>query len=455
MSNENILIIDDDAEVRSLVSDVLSDEGYSTYPVANGVEACNILKTTEFDLIFLDLWIGDDESAGMKILGKIKNHYPNIPVVIISGHGTIDVAVSAIQNGAFDFIEKPFVIDRLLLTTSRALELLRLRKENLHLKTKRMDLDVISIGKSPFVQTLKSSLDKAAQTNGRVFIETSPGMAPENIALYIHTKSSKKDYPFICFNCSSDSPKKIEQELFGQGKIQGYLEKANFGTLFLTNVTELSQDCQRRLLQYIQEGRIFVEDRGNVYMDVRFICSHNTNVDISDFNQDLFYRLNIVNIKIPELRNRREDILPLIDYYIKNAESFFGLTPKAFTPECRAILQAYDWPGNIYQIKSIVENSLINALEDSEISKKDLPAELTTSTKDKFECLDVSKLIALPLKEARSAFEADYLNAQIERFSGNVSQTAKFIGMERSALHRKLKSLEVTKEPRIHKKAEL
>ncbi len=439
----NILIIDDDAEVRSLISDVLSDEGYATFPVSNETEAFSNLKKTEFDLIFLDLWIGDDESAGLKILDKIKNQYTGIPVVIISGHGTIDVAVSAIQNGAFDFIEKPFVIDRLLLTANQAIEMYRLRKENLKLRNKRVDLEVISVGKSQFVTGLKSTLDKAAQTNGRIFIETYPGMGAENIALYIHRQSSRKDYPFIHFNCSSDAKDKIETELFGKDKTSGYLEKANFGTLFLDNVTELSQDCQRRLLQYIQEGRIYIENRGNVYIDTRIICSHNANFDMSEFNRNLFYRLNIVNIKTPELRNRREDILPLVDYYVANSDSFFGLKSKPFTDECKAILQTYEWPGNIYQIKSIVENSLINALEDTQITKKDLPAELTASTRDKFTSLDISKLIALPLREARNAFETDYLKAQIDRFSGNISKTAEFVGMERSALHRKLKSLEV------------
>ena len=439
----NILIIDDDAEVRSLISDVLSDEGYTTYPVSNETEAFSNLKKQEFDLIFLDLWIGEDESAGLKILDKIKMQYAEIPVVIISGHGTIDVAVSAIQNGAFDFIEKPFVIDRLLLTANQAIEINRLRKENLKLKNNRMDLDVIGVGKSLFAINLKTTLDKASQTNSRVFIETYPGMGTENVVFYIHRRSSRKDYPFVHFNCSSDAKDKIEAELFGKDKTSGYLEKANFGTLFLENVTELSQDCQRYLLQYIQEGRIYIENRGNVYVDARIICSHNANFDLSDFNQDLFYRLNIINIKVPELKNRREDILPLVDYYLKNSDSFFGLKSKPFTDECRAILQTYEWPGNVYQIKSIVENSLINALEDVYITKKDLPAELTTSTRDKFESLDISKLIALPLRDAREAFEIDYLNAQIERFSGNISKTAEFVGMERSALHRKLKSLKL------------
>jgi len=438
----NILIIDDDAEVRSLISDVLSDEGYATFLACNEAEASSVLKKTSMDLIFLDLWIGNDESAGLKILEKIKSRFVGIPVVIISGHGTIDVAVSAIQKGAFDFIEKPFVIDRLLLTTSRAIEIYSLRKENSKLRNKRIDLDIVSVGKSRFISNLKSTLDKAAQTNGRIFIETHPGMGTENIAYYIHHKSNRKDYPFVHFHCSSDAKEKIEAELFGKDKTPGYLERANFGTLFLDNVSGLSQDCQRRLLQYIQDGRIYSETRGNIYLDVRIICSHNANSDISKFNQDLFYRLNILNIKVPELKNRRDDILPLVDYYVKNANSFFGLKPKMFTEECMAVLQTYEWPGNIYQVKSVVENSLINALEDVRITKKDLPTELTSSTQNKFESLNVSNLIAMPLREAREAFETDYLKTQIQRFSGNISRTAEFVGMERSALHRKLKFLE-------------
>lgn len=441
----NILIIDDDAEVRSLISDVLSDEGYETFPVCNESEAFANLKKKDFDLIFLDLWIGEDESAGLKILEKIKDRYMEIPVVIISGHGTIDVAVSAIRNGAFDFIEKPFVIDRLLITASRAIEIHKLRKENSKLKNRRMDLDIIGVGQSQFATSLKSVLDKAAQTNGRVFIETYPGMGAENIAYYIHRKSARKDYAFVHLNCSSNEKNKVEAELFGKDKISGCLEKANFGTLFLENISELSLNCQRRLLQYIQGGRICVENRGNIYLDVRIICSHNANLDISEFNQDLFYRLNIINVKIPELKNRREDILPLVDYFVQNADSFFGLKPKEFSDECEAVLQTYAWPGNIYQVKSIVENSLINALEDAQITRKDLPVELTTSTRDKFASLDISKLIAMPLRDAREAFETDYLKAQIDRFSGNISKTAEFVGMERSALHRKLKILEIKK----------
>lgn len=441
----NILVIDDDAEVRSLISDVLSDEGYETFPVCNESEAFACLRNTDFDLIFLDLWIGDDESAGLKILEKIRDKYVEVPVVIISGHGTIDVAVSAIRNGAFDFIEKPFVIDRLLITASRAIEIHKLRKENSKLKNRRMDLDIISIGKSQFTINLRSTLDKAAQTNGRVFIETYPGMGIENMVYYIHRKSARKDYPFIHINCSSDDKEKVEAELFGTDKESGFLEKANFGTLFLENISELSLDCQRRLLQYIQDGRIGTENRGNIYLDVRIICSHNMNFDISKFNQDLFYRLNIVNIKIPELKNRREDILPLVDYFVRNADSLFGLKPKEFSNECKAILQTYEWPGNIYQVKSIVENSLINAIEDTQITRKDLPVELTASTRDKFASLDISKLIAMPLRDAREAFETDYLKAQIDRFSGNISKTAEFVGMERSALHRKLKILEIKK----------
>lgn len=437
----NILIIDDDNEVRSLISDVLSDEGYATFVAANGNEAFFHLKNTGFDLIFLDLWLDDDESAGLKIIEKIKKLNNEVPVVIISGHGTIDTAVSAIKKGAFDFIEKPFVIDRLLITADRAVEFYRLRKENSRLRINKIDTSIIGVGESQFSQSLKTELDKIATSNSRVFIETSTGIGADNVAYYIHKKSSRNKYPFVYFNCSTDEEDKLRDDLFGSEKARGYIEKANFGTLFLDNIAELSKNNQRRLLQFIQENKLEIETRGS-YFDVRIICS-NVNVDISEqnFNQELFYRLNIVKIVIPPLKERREDIIPLANYYLQNAESFFGLKPKTLSDESAVILQSYDWPGNICQLKSIIENSLMNASEKLCVEKIDLPAELTTTTKEKFDSLNISKLISLPLKKAKEAFESDYLRAQITRFSGNISRTAEFIGMERSALHRKLKSL--------------
>jgi two-component system nitrogen regulation response regulator NtrX len=455
MNDDTILIVDDEAEVRSLISDVLSDEGYKTCSAKNEQEAFSMVKNFLPNLIFLDLWIGSDESAGLKILDRIKKMHPEIPIVIISGHGTIDIAVQAIQNGAFDFIEKPFVIDRLILTCKQALEVCRLKRENSILKLNKFDAGVFSIGRSPFALSLKSTLDKIAPTNSRVFIKSKIGGGTDAIALEIHKNSSRKNAPFIHVNCFYDEEETFNQELFGTEKSYGYVEKADTGTLFLENITKLSKNCQTKLLQFFQAGNYFTGNR-RVHSDARIICSSSDDMDAvlasHEFNRELFYRLNIVSIDIPGLKDRREDIIPLINYYLSNSEAIFGLKTKKFTESALAILQSYDWPGNIYQIKNIVESSLINSVKSDEIDKNSLPPELTSSAKEKFVSLNVAKLISLQIKEAKEYFESDYLRAQIDRFSGNISKTAEFIGMERSALHRKLKSLGIISAKRTIKK---
>lgn len=444
MSNSHILIIDDELEVRNLISDVLSDEGYSTATAATEQEAMSLIKNQQPDLIFLDLWIGNDESAGLKILNKIKGMHSDIPVVIISGHGTIDVAVQAIQNGAFDFIEKPFVIDRLLIICNRALELHRLKLENYALKNNKLDAKVFSVGTSKFSQTIRQTIAKIAPNNSRVFIESHTGMGTEVLALEIHKLSQRKAFPFIHINCGTDNQEQLEVELFGSAKNYGYLEKANNGTLFLECISELSKNNQRRLLQFLQDGYCVLGGR-KARSDVRILSSSNRNIQEllqnNAFSQELFYRLNIVSLNIPSIKDRRDDIIPIVNYYVKNSRAFFGINSKDFTDDACAILQAYNWPGNIHQIKNIVESSLINSANSNVIDKSHLPPELTSYAKDKFTSLDIANFIALPLKEAKELFEIDYLTAQIDKFSGNISKTANFIGMERSALHRKLKQL--------------
>ncbi|MDR1334000.1 MAG: sigma-54 dependent transcriptional regulator [Holosporaceae bacterium] len=454
MSNETILIVDDEAEVRSLMSGVLSDEGYKTELAKDRTEALALIKATVPDLIFLDLWIDEDESAGLKIIEKIQKMNLGIPVVIISGHGTIDAAVQAIQKGAFDFIEKPFVLERLLITCRRALETRQLKKENAALKINKLDAGVFSVGKSSFASSFVATLDKISSGNSRIFIESKIGIGTEVIAHEIHKRSSRKDHPFIHVNCFSDNKENFSSELFGTEKFRGYLEKADGGTIFLEDVTRLHKDCQGKLLQFLQTGSYVLKNR-KVYSDARIICSSSddmeTLMDCLSFSRELYYRLNIVGLVIPSLKNRREDIFPLIDYYLSHAEAIFGLKSKKFTEDSLAILQAYDWPGNILQLKNVVESSLINSIKSEEIDKNSLPPELTSSAKEKFTSLNVAKLISLQLKEAKEFFERDYLITQIERFSGNVSKTAEFIGMERSALHRKLRGLGIV-SGRINKK---
>jgi two-component system nitrogen regulation response regulator NtrX len=319
-----------------------------------------------------------------------------------------------------------------------------LRKENFSLKINKFDAEIFSVGKSAFASSIDALLNKIAIGNSRIFIRGKVGAGAETVACEIHKRSARKDSPFIHICCFSDSGESLTAELFGTEKFYGYLEKADTGTVFLEDVTKLHKDCQVKLLQFLQTGAYSLKNR-NVRADVRIICSSGEDTEVltdsSKFSQELFYRLNIVTLNIPDLKERREDIFPLVDYYILHAETIFGLKSKKITDDALAILQAYDWPGNILQLKNIIENSLINSIKSNEITKDALPPELTSSAKEKFVSLNVAKLISLRIKEAKEYFETDYLRAQIERFSGNISKTAEFIGMERSALHRKLKGL--------------
>ncbi|GHT97793.1 sigma-54-dependent Fis family transcriptional regulator [Alphaproteobacteria bacterium] len=449
MANEinNVLIVDDDPEVRKLVADVLADEGYAARVASNEHEAFAHFKKCVPDVIFLDLWIGEEESAGIKILEKLKRLNDEVPVVIISGHGTIDVAVQAIQNGAFDFIEKPFVIERLLITCQRAIETCKLKRENMYLKNSRLDSEIFSIGTSQFAASIKSVIEKIAASNSRVFIDTPVGTEADVIAYNIHQKSSRSDHQFVYVNCISGNAGNFENEFFGTDKSYGKLEKANDGTLFLEEIDKLPKDLQRRFLSFLKDGKYTCGNRV-VYVDTRIICSSSGEnmkkvIENNSFSSELFYRLKISEVIIPPLKDRREDIIPIINYYLSKAERFFGLQTKRFSENALVVLQSYDWPGNVHQVKNVVESSLINASDYIGIRMDEhvLPPELTSSTKDKFDSLNAAKFITLPLKEAKERFESDYLMAQVERFSGNISQTANFIGMERSALHRKMKAL--------------
>ena len=445
MDNENILVVDDDVEVRTLVADVLSDEGYTVHQASNESEAMNVLKNNDISLVFLDLWIGEDESAGLKILNKIKKTNFDIPVVIISGHGTVDVAVKAIHDGAFDFIEKPFVIDRLLITTNRAIETYKLKTENSTLKNSKLDLKVLDIGDSSFAQNINTQIKKIGELSSRVFIKAESGSGSNIVAYAIH-KASPRRGQFVYVNCSTNDEQKLENDLFGNDGAYGYLEKANRGTLYLEDISNVSKNIQRRLLEFFQNG-YFMAGQRRVFSDVRIISSSNFDIDKAisnnDFISELFYRLSVSQIEIPPLRERKSDIIPLLKYFISKSDMILGRTKIEFSREVISVLQSFDWSGNIYQLRNVVENMLINLGTKTQITTECLPSEILSSTNDKYQALDVMKLILLPLKQAKEMFESDYLRAQINRFSGNISKTAEFVGMERSALHRKLKYLNV------------
>lgn len=445
MSKENILVVDDDIEVRTLVADVLSDEGYVVQQASNEQEAITCIRKENFSLIFLDLWIGEDESAGLKILSKIKKTNIDLPVVIISGHGTIDVAVKAIQEGAFDFIEKPFVIDRLLITAQTAIELYRLKQENATLKNNKFDVNVLGVGESPFAQSVKLQISKIAEVSGRVFVKSDVGCGANIAAFAIHQESGRKG-PFVYVNCVSDDHIKFENDLFGSEKSYGFIEHANFGTLYLEEISRLSQNAQRKLLEFFQNGFYF-EGKRRILSDLRVICSSsvdiNSEIENGNFIGELFYRLNVFQLIIPPLSARKMDVMPLAHYFISKSNVTFSNRKIEFSPEAISWLQAFSWPGNIRQLQNVVENILINATGKTVIDVDCLPPEITSETGDKYKALDAMKLISLPLKEAKDSFESDYLLAQVNRFSGNISRTAAFVGMERSALHRKLKALNV------------
>jgi two-component system nitrogen regulation response regulator NtrX len=449
MNSGNVLIVDDEEEVRTLIAEVLSDEGYTVSQAANEHEALVVIKKNMLDLVFLDLWLEDNEVAGIGVLEKIKSMHHDISVVMISGHGTVDVAVEAIKKGAFDFIEKPFVIDRLLLICNRAMELRKLKQENVVLKHNSRDSDAYTVGVSPFAISIRQLMAKIAITNSRVFITSPIGIGTDAIAYGIHKKSHRQAYPFVYVNCICDDAEKLDNDLFGTGKVLGYLQQADNGTIFLDDVSKLSRDTQRRLMSFLQDNHYRINSQ-NIYVDVRIICSsteeHMTYaLDNELFSRELFYRLNISSIVIPSIGERREDIVHLLEYYLTRSDQLFGLQRKNFSEKAVAILQSYDWPGNIHQIRNIVESSLINSGDslDNIIHAHHIPQEITSNTKEKLNAIQAARFVALPLKEAKDAFESNYLRVQVERFGGNISQTAAFIGMERSALHRKLKLLNI------------
>ncbi|MDR1910254.1 MAG: sigma-54 dependent transcriptional regulator [Holosporales bacterium] len=450
-----ILIIDDEPEIRRLMSEILEDDGHSTMRAGDLAEALRLAETQKPTMVFLDLWLHNDISGGINGLELLQERFPDVPVVVVSGHGTIEIALDAMHKGAYDFIEKPFVTERLLATARRACEVAQLKRENSHLRFKKR-LETCLVGHSYALCNIQKLIDKVAPTNSRVFIHCPVGGGGESIALEIHEKSLRRKEPFIMANCSITNAERLDKELFGEesaGLIHaGLLERAIGGTLFLEDVTDMPLDIQTKLLRVLQNGT-FTRIGGTlpISTDVRIISStvmpqKVLHFDAGGFRQDLYYRLSIVPIDIPPLAERREDIVPLIHHFLAHADTCFGLAPRRVSDDLLSVLQAYHWPGNMRQVRNVVEWMLIMASgldATEEIGLDFLPPEVSRSAEITMPAAHAAKLISLPFRDARSIFERDYLMAQVERFSGNISQTAEFIGMERSALHRKLKSLRV------------
>ena len=455
----DILIVEDEDDIRAMIGGILEDDGYEVRLTATSAEAINSLKSRKPSLMILDVWLKGSTMDGIELLDSIKKSHPNMPVIIISGHGTVETAVSAIRKGAYDYIVKPFKADKLLVTCKRALENARLKSENEELKGKRSH-DVALIGTSSHVMQLKQKIAKIASTNSRVLISGQSGSGKELIARLLHENSLRSKGPFKAVNAASIIPERVEEELFGvedeSGNLNkvGLLERAHNGTLYLDEVADMPIETQGKLLRLLVEQRFRrLGGKEDVQVDVRVITSSSRDlfkeVSLGRFREDLYHRLNVMPLEAPPLKERREDIPALVEHFIAQLSSSTGLPSRKIGEDAMAALQAHNWPGNVRQLRNNVERLLILATGDPSqaITLKTLPPEVSVvrATKGNNEN---EKLISLSLRDAREHFERDYLKAQIQRFGGNISRTANFVGMERSALHRKLKSLGLSSNDR-------
>lgn len=449
----DILIVDDEDDIRKLIKGILEDEGYGIRQANGSVKAYAEIESRVPELMILDIWLQGSEHDGLDILKKVKKEHPLLPVIMISGHGTIETAVSAIKMGAYDFIEKPFKSDRLILMIERALENARLKKENEALKEKR-DAPVEMVGSSAPMTAVANAIEKVANANSRVMFSGEAGTGKEVAARLLHKLSARKDAPFMALNCAILHPERLEEELFGvedaRGVQAGILEQANGGTLLLDEVGDMPLETQGKIVRVLQEQK-FTRLKGHdtVQVDVRIVASSSRNllaaIQDGNFREDLYYRLNVVPVVIPPLKQRKEDIPALADHFVKLYSAQSGQPARSFTQTALIALQGYDWPGNVRQLRNAIEWVMImGGGEKGPIESKNLPPEVTGEvTGGEKKTNGVQDYLLYPLREAREAFERDYLERQLARLGGNISKTAAFVGMERSALHRKLKSLDI------------
>jgi two-component system nitrogen regulation response regulator NtrX len=452
---QDILIIDDEADIRDLVSGILEDDGHQVRTARDSDEALDAFRRRKPSLVVLDIWLQGSRMDGLELLTMFKEIDSEMPVVVISGHGTIETAVAAIRKGAYDFVEKPFTADRLLLVVQRALETARLKRENTELRARSTASDNL-IGSSPVMAALRQAIDRVAQTNSRVLITGPAGSGKELVARLLHERSPRASGPFVAINAASIAPERMESEIFGEDdagssrprKI-GVFEQAHGGTLFLDEVGDMPPETQSKILRVLVEQRFRrLNGSTDVQVNVRVVSSTSRDlrgdIEAQRFREDLFHRLNVVPLRAPGLADRREDIPELAGYFVGRLAGMSGVPARQIAEDALAALQAADWPGNVRQLRNVIERILILATGDpaEPITVANLPQDAWPSggsaRRD-----GMTDVIGLPLRDARERFEREYLNVQITRFGGNISRTAAFIGMERSALHRKLKSLGV------------
>ena len=450
----DILVVDDEADIREIVAGILDDEGHGTRTANDSDAALAAVAARRPSLIFLDIWLQGSRLDGLSLLDEIHAQHPDLPVVIISGHGNIETAVSAIKRGAYDYIEKPFKADRLVLVADRALEAYRLRREVAELKHRSGDSEEL-IGGSGTMNHLRQTIERVAPTNSRVMIFGPSGSGKEQVARAIHSRSQRSGGPFIVLNAAAIVPERMEMELFGTepqnggARRVGALEEAHGGTLYLDEIADMPRETQNKILRVLVDQTFErVGGSNKVKVDVRVLSSTardlETAIQEGRFREDLFHRLSVVPLRVPALAERREDVPGLVSYFMTQLSNSTGLPARRIGDDAMAVLQAHDWPGNLRQLRNNVERLMILTRADSDavITADMLPkeiGEILPSTPAQ----GGAHIMSLPLREAREVFEREYLTAQINRFSGNISRTAEFVGMERSALHRKLKSLGV------------
>ena len=451
----DILIVDDAEDIRELVSGILDDEGYETRTAGDSESALESIKARRPSLVILDIWLHGSKLDGLAVLDIIKKQHPEVPVIMFSGHGNIETAVASIKRGAYDYIEKPFKSDRLVLITHRALETSSLRREVNELK-KRTEEYGEFIGDSAEIVRLRESIEKIAKSNSRVMIFGPSGTGKELAARCIHRNSDRADGPFVMLNTNAISPARIEEELFGKEskngiiKKTGVFEEAHGGTLYLDEIAGMSREIQNKLVAVIaDQGFSRLGGSNKVSVDLRIISStsHNFEEEIKsgNFREDLFHRLNVVPLTIPGLSEHLEDVPKLIKYFMDQIARINGLPKRKISPEVMAILQVNEWPGNVRQLRNNVERLMILTQSEggTEITVDMLPAEIGSVVPDFASNEGDTTIMSIPLKDARDKFERDYLASQLNRFNGNITRTADFIKMDRSSLYRKLKSLEL------------